>query len=163
MDARPDADAGWRLFVDADACPRVVRDIVVRAAEREQVATLMVANQLLRLPPSPWVQARQVPAGADAADDWIVQQLQAQDLVITGDIPLAARALQSGAQAISARGEVFDSRSIGQLLNMRDFMDSLRSSGVVTGGPPALSQADRQQFANQLDRWLQQRRRALAR
>lgn len=153
----PETPRGLHLFVDADACPRPVREIIQRAAERRHIPTLMVANQLLRLPPSPWVQARQVSAGFDVADQWIVDQVHTGDLVITSDIPLAAAVLDKRAHALSPRGELFDSKSIGQLLNMRDFMDTLRSSGIHTGGPPPMSQADRQNFANQLDRFLARR------
>lgn len=143
-----------QIWVDADACPSVIKEILFRAAERKQIATVLVANQLIRHPPSPWVRAVQVPKGFDVADNHIVECAIAGDLIITADIPLAAAVIENGAHALNPRGEFYSRENIRQLLDMRNFMDTLRSSGVETGGPPVFSQADRQNFANQLDRFL---------
>jgi len=149
-----------RIWVDADACPAPIRDILFRAAERTGTETILVANQWLRTPPSRQVRAFQVPGGADAADDAIVERLAAGDLVVTQDIPLAARALAGGASAISPRGERFSANDIRERLSMRDFMAELRGAGVQTGGPAAMHARDRQAFAAELDRWLAQARPA---
>lgn len=149
-----------RIWVDADACPVPVRDILFRAAARTRAETWFVANQWLRTPPGPWFKTLQVPGGADAADDAIVERLSAGDLVVTQDIPLAARALEAGADAISPRGERFTRNNIAERLSVREFMAELRSAGVQTGGPSALHARDRQAFANELDRWLAQRKPA---
>ena len=146
-----------QIWIDADACPSVVKDIIFRAAERLQIHTFVVANRLLRTPPSRFIQAIQVPSGFDVADAHIVDKLTAGDLVITADIPLAAAVVEKGATAINPRGERYTAENIRQALDMRNFMESLRSSGVETGGPPAFSQADRQAFANTLDRLLAKR------
>jgi len=144
-----------RIWVDADACPVVIKQILFRAAERTGVSLTLVANQALTVPPSRHIRTLQVPAGFDVADNEIVRRLQANDLVITSDIPLAAEVIEKGGLALSPRGELHTADNIRARLNMRDFMDAMRSSGVdVGGGPPALSQADRQAFANHLDRWL---------
>lgn len=143
-----------QIWVDADACPGVIKEILFRAAERKQVQTVLVANQLIRHPPSPWIRAVQVPKGFDVADNHIVDSASVGDLVITADIPLAAAVIEKGAHALNPRGELYSKENIRQLLDMRNFMDTLRSSGVETGGPPAFSQSDRQNFANQLDRLL---------
>jgi len=143
-----------RILVDADACPAVVRDILFRAAERTGVQLILVANQPVRVPPSRVISALQVAAGFDAADNEIVKRLQAGDLVVTADIPLAAEVIAKGGHALNPRGELYTAENIRGLLNMRDFMDTMRASGVRTGGPPALSQGDRQAFANALDRLL---------
>ena len=143
-----------QLWVDADACPKVIKDILFRAAERAQIKLTLVANQMLRTPPSPWLSAVQVPAGFDVADNHIVQHLQADDLVITADIPLAAEVIAKSGLALSPRGELFTKDNVRQLLSMRDFMTGLRDSGVQTGGPAVLSNNDRQVFANKLDRLL---------
>ncbi|MEN3112988.1 YaiI/YqxD family protein [Uliginosibacterium paludis] len=143
-----------RLWVDADACPVVIKEIIFRAAIRKEIATTLVANQMLRVPPSPWIRSVQVPSGFDVADHYIVEQVRTGDLVVTADIPLAARVIEGGASAINPRGELYTQANIRESLSMRDFMESLRSSGVQTGGPAAFSQADRQAFANQLDRLL---------
>ena len=146
------------IWVDADACPVVIKEILFRAAERTGVRLMLVANQPLRVPPSPHIKTLQVPAGFDVADNEIVKRLEQGDLVITADIPLAAEAIEKGALALSPRGEMHTTENIGARLNMRDFMDTMRSSGVeVGGGPPPLNQADRQAFANHLDRWLARR------
>jgi len=142
------------IWVDADACPVVIREILCKAAERSQVQTTFVANHFIRIPPSRWTKSIQVPQGFDIADHEIVKHTQAGDLIITQDIPLASEVIALGALAISPRGEPFTKENIGSRLNMRDFMESLRASGVQTGGPPALSQQDRKTFAGALDRWL---------
>jgi len=146
-----------RIWVDADACPRVIKDILFRAADRVGVLLILVANQPVQVPASPNIRSIQVAPGFDVADNHIVQQAQPGDLVITADIPLAAEAIDKGALALNPRGELYTKENIRQRLNMRDFLDTLRSSGINTGGPAALSQADRQAFANQLDRLLQRR------
>ncbi|MBO1518484.1 YaiI/YqxD family protein [Oceanisphaera pacifica] len=143
-----------QIWVDADACPKVVRDILFRAATRTQTPLTMVANHPLPLPGSPLIKQVQVSKGFDVADDEIVSRIASGDILITADIPLAADALEKGAHVITPRGEKFDKGTIRAKLTMRDFMDTLRSSGVHTGGPPALSAADRQAFANQLDQLL---------
>ena len=143
-----------QIWVDADACPGVIKDILYRAAERLQLPLVLVANQFLRTPPSPWIRAVQVPKGFDVADNHIAAQLQAGDLVITADIPLAAAVIDKAGHALNPRGEFYSRDNIREALDMRNFMDTLRSSGVETGGPPPFSQADRQAFASQLDRFL---------
>ena len=143
-----------QIWVDADACPNVIKDILFRAAERLAIPLTLVANQLVRTPPSRYVKAVQVPAGFDVADNHIVTSLSPGDLVITADIPLASEVLGKGGHALNPRGEFYTRENIGQRLAMRDFMSELRSSGVNTGGPPTLGQRDRQAFANQLDRFL---------
>lgn len=142
------------IWVDADACPLVIKEILFRAAERVGVPLTLVANHALKVPRSKYIKAVLVPSGFDVADDEIARQVQAGDLVITADIPLAAAVIEKGAYALNPRGELYTEDNIRQRLNMRDFMDQLRSSGVNTGGPPALSHSDRQAFANQLDRIL---------
>ena len=146
-----------QIWVDADACPKVIKDILFRAAERAQIQVTVVANQLMRIPASRHIRAVQVPAGFDVADDWIVQQVQAGDLVITADIPLASAVIAGGGHALNPRGEFYSKENIQERLTMRNFMDELRSAGVNTGGPAALGQGDRQAFANQLDRFLARR------
>ncbi|HEB96373.1 MAG TPA: YaiI/YqxD family protein [Sedimenticola thiotaurini] len=148
-----------RIWVDADACPRVVKEILYRAAERTATRVILVANQTLQVPRSPWLESVRVGAGFDVADNHIVQQAAPGDLVVTADIPLAAAVVEKGAQALDPRGELYTTENIRQRLNLRDFMDSLRSSGVDTGGAAPFSQADRQAFANQLDRLLTRHRR----
>ncbi|MFO7858040.1 MAG: YaiI/YqxD family protein [Ectothiorhodospiraceae bacterium] len=145
-----------QIWVDADACPGVVRTILFRAAERTGVALTLVANQPCRVPPCPWIQAIQVASGFDVADNEIVRRAEPGDLVITSDIPLAAEVIDAGAEALSPRGELYSQGNIRARLTMRDFMDTLRASGVDTGGTSAFSQRDRQNFANQLDRLLAQ-------
>jgi len=147
-----------KIWVDADACPGVIRDILFRAAERTATPVTLVANQPIRTPASRLIDALQVPAGADAADNEIVRRLAAGDLVITSDIPLASEVIDNGGLALSPRGELLSAENIRDRLTMRDFMDTLRGSGIPTGGPPALDQRDRRAFANQLDRWLAGRR-----
>ncbi len=143
-----------KIWVDADACPVVIKDILFRAAERTATQLTMVANQFIRTPPSKLINAIQVPAGFDVADDEIVKRLHKGDLVITSDIPLAAEAIEKGALALSPRGEMFSDGNIKARLNMRDFLDTMRTSGIQTGGPPPLNQTDRKNFANNLDKLL---------
>lgn len=145
-----------KIWVDADACPVVIKEIIFRAAVRTGVLTTLVANQPVRIPPSPWIKFQHVASGFDVADNEIVKQVSAGDLVITGDIPLAAEVLDKGGHALNPRGELYSRDSIRARLNMRDFMETLRASGINSGGPPALSQSDRQSFANQLDKLLAQ-------
>jgi len=144
------------IWVDADACPRPVKEILFRAAERKQIPLTLVANQPLSTPPSKVIRSVQVGAGFDVADNHIVQHARAGDLVITADIPLAAEVVAQGCTAINPRGEPYTRENIRERLNMRDFMDSLRSSGVDTGGPATYGQKEKQAFANTLDRLLAQ-------
>jgi uncharacterized protein YaiI (UPF0178 family) len=141
-----------QIWVDADACPAVVKDILYRVAERLELNVTLVANQLMRVPGSRFIRSLQVPAGADVADAEIVRLLAPGDLVVTADIPLAADVLAKGGFALNPRGEFYTENNIAQMLTMRKFMDELRGSGVDTGGPAPYGQADRQQFANALDR-----------
>ncbi|MBT5286579.1 MAG: YaiI/YqxD family protein [Candidatus Thioglobus sp.] len=145
-----------QIWIDADACPVVIKEILFKAADRTQTQTTLVANHALNLPPSRYLSFIQVSAGFDVADNEIVKRLNAGDLVITSDIPLADEVITKGGLALSPRGELFSAGNIKSKLSMRDFMDVIRSSGVQTGGPAPLSQADRQAFANHLDRWLNQ-------
>lgn len=142
------------IWVDADACPGVIKDILFRAAQRTGTQTTLVANHFLRVPPSRCISFLQVTTGFDVADNEIVKRLQEGDLVITSDIPLAAEVIEKGGQALSPRGELFTRDNIKPRLNIRDFLDTMRSSGEYTGGPPPLNQADRREFANHLDRIL---------
>lgn len=149
------AKAGNRkIWVDADACPRVIKDMLYRVADRVPIAVIFVANQGITTPRSPHIRFVQVAAGFDVADNHIAQQAHCGDIVITADIPLAAEVIAKGCLAINPRGELYTTENIRQRLNMRDFMDTMRASGVNTGGPPPLNQADRMAFANQLDRLL---------
>jgi uncharacterized protein YaiI (UPF0178 family) len=144
-----------KVWVDADACPVVVKEILYRAADRTGVELTLVANQPLNTPSSPNIKTVQVPQGFDVADDEIVKRCESGDLVITSDIPLAAEVIEKGAHALSPRGELHTKENIGARLNMRDFLDTMRSSGVeMSGGPAAFSQRDKQDFANNLDRLL---------
>ncbi|AIF48993.1 YaiI/YqxD family protein [Dyella japonica] len=143
-----------QIWVDADACPAAIKEVLFRAAEREQVHVTLVANQWLRTPPSRFVRAIQVPGGFDVADNEIVDRVSAGDLVVTQDIPLAAAVIGKGALAVHPRGELYTPDTIAQRLSMRNFMDELRGAGVDTGGPAAFHARDKQAFANQLDRWL---------
>ena len=142
------------IWVDADACPGVIKEILFRAAERTQTVTTLVANQYIVTPPSKVISMVQVGSGFDVADNEIVKRVVAGDLVITSDIPLAAEVVEKGAQALSPRGESYTKETIRQRLNMRDFMETLRNSGVQTGGPAAMNHADRLTFANRLDWWI---------
>ena len=148
------------IWVDADACPAVIKDILYRAAQRSQQPLTLVANQMLRTPPSPLIRAVQVPRGFDVADAYIVEHASTGDLVITADIPLASEVLRKGALVLSPRGERYTADSINERLSMRDMMEELRSTGVETGGPSAFSQADRRAFGNALDRLIAARDRA---
>ncbi|MDG1843585.1 MAG: YaiI/YqxD family protein [Nitrospinaceae bacterium] len=146
-----------KIWVDADACPKPVKDILFRLAERKKIMVTFVANQRLRLVKSPFIQLIQVGSGADIADDEIANKCEGGDLIITADIPLAARIIAKGAQALDPRGKIYDKNNIGQLLDMRNFMDELRGSGVETGGPPSFGQKERFKFANELDKFIAQR------
>ena len=143
-----------RIWVDADACPVVIKEMLYRAADRAKVETRFVANKLLRLPPSPYLQAIQVAQGFDVADNKIVQELNTGDLVITADIPLAAQVIAKGGHALNPRGEFYSSENIQERLGMRNFMEELRASGVQTNGPNAFNAADKKAFAAQLDQFL---------
>ncbi len=143
-----------KIWVDADACPVVIKDILFRAAERTGVELTLVANQAVRIPRSRHISFLQVAQGFDVADNEIVKRVCAGDLVITADIPLAAEVIEKGGHALNPRGELYSTDNIRARLNMRDFMDTLRASGIDTGGPPTMSQGDRQSFANHLDKML---------
>jgi len=146
-----------RIWVDADACPNTVKSILYRAAERVGLELTLVANHALRVPASPYIRTLQVPGGFDVADNWITQRVEPGDLVITADIPLASAVIDQGATALNPRGELYTPENIRERLAMRNLMEELRSTGVVTGGPSALGDRERQAFANQLDRLLAQR------
>ena len=146
-----------KIWVDADACPKVIKNILFRVAERTKIPVILGANQLLQLPHSPFIDLVQVEQGADIADDEIEKRCEAGDLVITADIPLAARVVKKGALALDPRGTMYDKSNIGQILGMRDFMDSLRGSGIETGGPNSFGQREQAKFANELDRLIAQR------
>lgn len=143
-----------KIWVDADACPVVIKEILFKAAERTKIAVTLIANQHISTPNSQFIHFLQVPGGFDVADDEIVSRVGKGDLVITADIPLAAEAIDKGALALGPRGEMYSPENIRARLNMRDFMDTLRGSGINTGGPPPLSQSDRKQFADHLDKYL---------
>lgn len=142
------------IWVDGDACPVAIKEILYRAARRTGTRLTLIANQPIRVPRSEYIRALQVAAGFDAADNEIAQRVQPGDLVVTADIPLADEVISRGALALNPRGELYTRENIKSRLNMRDFMDTLRASGIDTGGAPAMSQSDRQQFANHLDRLL---------
>jgi uncharacterized protein YaiI (UPF0178 family) len=148
--------SSMQIWVDADACPNVIKEILFRAADRVAVQVTLVANQAIQVPRSSHIRSIQVASGFDVADNYIVQQAQAGDLVITADIPLASEAIDKGCLALNPRGDLYTTENIRQRLNMRDFMDTMRASGVDTGGPATFSKADRMAFANQLDRLLAQ-------
>jgi uncharacterized protein YaiI (UPF0178 family) len=143
-----------KIWVDADACPRVIKEILFRAADRVHIPVILVANQHIPVPGSPHIRSIQVAGGFDVADNYIVRQVEAGDLVITADIPLADEVINKGGLALNPRGELYTRENIRQRLNMRDFLETMRSSGVDTGGPPVFNQSDRMAFANQLDRLL---------
>ncbi len=143
-----------KIWVDADACPNVIKEILFRAAERTQVHVTLVANHAMRIPPSKFVQRLQVAAGFDVADHEIVRRCEPGDLIITQDIPLAAELIEKGLQVLHPRGEMYSEATIRQKLTMRDFNETMRASGIQTGGPPSISQAERQAFANALDKIL---------
>lgn len=144
-----------QIWVDADACPKVVKEILFRVAERAKVQVTLVANQSLSTPPSAFIKSIRVSAGFDVADNYIVQQVETDDLIITADIPLAAEVIEKGGHALNPRGELYSTETIKQKLVMRDLMDELRGTGEITGGPPPLNQRDRREFANQLDRFVE--------
>ena len=146
------------IWVDADACPGVIKDILFRAAERTQIMMTLVANNPLRTPRSPYIRMLQVPRGFDVADNEIAKRVEAGDLVITADIPLASDVIARGAHALNPRGELYTLGNIRERLQMRNFMDELRGSGVQTGGPPTLDHTDRKRFADALDRFLSRKR-----
>ncbi|MGB3647275.1 MAG: YaiI/YqxD family protein [Desulfobulbales bacterium] len=143
-----------QIWVDADACPNVIKEILFRAAERVQIPLILVANKILQIPPSHYIRTMRVGAGFDVADNTIVREMESGDLVITADIPLAAAVIGRGGHALNPRGEFYSKENIEERLTMRNFMDELRETGVNTGGPATLSQKDRQAFANGLDRFL---------
>lgn len=147
------------IWIDADACPNMIKEIVFRAAMRLKIDTVLVANQPMRLPPSPYIRAVQVASGFDVADKHIVDSMTAGDLVITADIPLAAHVIEKGGVALNPRGELYTKENVRERLSLRNFMDELRSGGVNTGGPPALGPKDKQAFANGLDATLAKLRR----
>jgi uncharacterized protein YaiI (UPF0178 family) len=148
-----------QIWVDADACPGTIKEILFRVADRTCIRVTLVANHPMRVPTSSHIRFLQVPAGFDAADQRIVELLEPDDLVITADIPLAAAAIDKHAHALNPRGELYTQENIRERLSMRNFMDELRGSGVVTGGPSALSQRDRQAFASSLDAFLARHKR----
>ena len=148
-----------KIWVDADACPVVIKEILFRAATRTQMETILVANAPLRIPNSPYIRMVQVPRGFDVADNHIVAALEPGDLVITADIPLAASVVERGAEALNPRGEMYNSDNVRELLDLRNFMATMRESGLVTGGDAAHNHGDRQAFANRLDQWLTKRSR----
>ena len=143
-----------QIWVDADACPNVIKDILFRAAERVQTPLILVANKTLQTPPSRYISSIRVGAGLDVADNAIVKEMESGDLVITADIPLASEVIGKDGHALNPRGEFYSKENIEERLTMRNFMDELRDAGVNTGGPATLNQKDRQAFANQLDRFL---------
>ncbi len=143
-----------QIWVDADACPNVIKEILFRAAERVQTSLILVANKTLRIPVSSYISSIRVGAGLDVADNAIVKEMESGDLVITADIPLASEVIGKGGYALNPRGEFYSKENIEERLTLRNFMDELRGSGVNTGGPATLNQKDRQAFANQLDRFL---------
>ncbi len=143
-----------KIWVDADACPNVIKNILFKAAERTQIPCILVANQKIQTPPSSFISSRQVSQGFDVADDYIVQNIEAGDLAITADIPLAAEIIDKEAIAINPRGEIYNKENIKQRLAMRDFMDQMRGSGIQSGGPATFNQQDRMAFANSLDKLL---------
>lgn len=143
-----------KIWVDADACPKVIREVLIRAAERTGIDVYFVANHYIPLPTRINIHRRQVSAGFDIADNEIVKLAESDDLIITSDIPLASEVIDKGALALTPRGELFTKENIKQRLNIRDFMDTMRSSGIESGGPAPISQTDRRDFANQLDKFL---------
>lgn len=142
------------IWVDADACPKAMKEILFRAANRTETPLTLVANQALSTPPSAFINSIQVSAGFDVADNYIAQQTKAGDIVITADIPLAADIVAKGAYGINPRGQLYTENNIKQTLSMRNFMEEMRSTGQLSGGPPPLDQRDKQAFANTLDRLL---------
>lgn len=150
-----------QIWVDADACPVEVKEILFRAADRTHVQVTLIANQLIRTPGSKYIRSVQVPKGFDVADNEIVKRCEAGDLVITADVPLADEVIAKGCTTLSPRGELDTASTIKAKLTMRNFMETLRNSGVETGGPASFSAADKQAFGRQLDTWLQKNRPSL--
>ena len=148
----------FSIWVDGDACPNLIKTVLFRAAQKRQLSLLLVANQFIAVPPSKVIRAIRVSGGFDAADDYIVQHMQPGDLVITGDIPLAAKVIEREGKVINPRGEVFSRDNIGERLAMRNFMEDMRNNGLITGGAAAMAAKDVQNFANALDRFLASRR-----
>lgn len=144
----------FTIWIDADACPNLIKTVLFKAAQKRQLMTILVANQLIATPPSKYIRSVRVSGGFDVADDYIVQHLQAGDLVISGDIPLAANVIEKQGFVINPRGEMYDQRNIGEKLAMRNFMEEMRNSGQVSGGAAAMGAKDVQNFANALDRFL---------
>ena len=144
----------FQIWVDADACPRAIKEVLYKAADKRQIPMTLIANQFLRTPPSKFITSVQVPTGFDVADNTIVERMQAGDLVVTQDIPLADEVISRGGQALNPRGTLYTRENIKDHLTRRDMLDELRSSGTITGGPPALDKKDVQTFANALDRTL---------
>lgn len=143
-----------QIWVDADACPNPVKAVLFRAAQKRQLSLLLIANQFIATPPSKYIRAIRVGGGFDVADDYIVQHMRSGDLVITGDIPLAAKVIEKHGHAINPRGEVYSPENIGEKLALRDFMEQMRNGGLASGGPSAMGAKDVQNFANALDRFL---------
>jgi uncharacterized protein YaiI (UPF0178 family) len=143
-----------KIWVDADACPVAIKEILFKCADRRNVSLTLVANQTLRIPKSPNLSFKKVPAGFDVADNEIVKQMNSGDLVITADIPLASEVIEEGGIALNPRGDLYTQENVKSRLAMRNLMDTLRSGGMDTGGPAALNKKDIQAFANQLDRWI---------
>lgn len=143
-----------QIWVDADACPNIIKEVLFRAAKRTELPLTLVANHFLRTPPSPLIRAIQVEGGFDVADDFIARECEPGDLVVTADIPLAAAVMKKGGHALNPRGEFYTDDNIRERVAMRNFMDQMRASGVQTGGPPALNDRDKQRFANSLDSFL---------
>ena len=161
MNKEPTSESSknFRIWVDADACPSALKEILFRTAKRLEIPLILVANAGMQCPKSKWIRLQLVPHGADVADQWIVDTMDAGDLVITGDIPLAARVVEKEGIAIGTRGEVFDDASVHERLATRNLMEQFRSAGIETSGPKPLAQKDVQAFANSLDRWLSRRLR----
>lgn len=157
VDDESGADEGLQIWVDADACPAAVKDILYRVANRRRLRVTLVANQMLRVPPSPWIRAVQVPAGFDVADERIASAVRPGDLVVTADVPLAGQVVARGGFVLDPRGSLLDESNVRERLALRNFLDELRSGGVETSGPRAYAAADRQRFANALDTFLARR------
>lgn len=160
VNSEKDKDIIVKIWIDADGCPVAVREIIYRAAKRKEIETVLVANRVIDAPSSKWLSSIVVSSGADVADDWIAQRVEPQDIVITADIPLAARVVESGATGIGHRGQLYTEENVRERLSMRDFMHDLREMGVQTGGPSSFGPRDKQKFANALDKLLTARQRA---
>jgi uncharacterized protein len=146
------------IWVDGDACPVVIKDILFRAADRTATPLTLVANKLLRVPPSANIRSIQVARGFDVADDHIAGEMKPGDLVVTADIPLASQVIDRGGVALNPRGTIYTAENVKEHLAMRNFMEQMRSEGMEAGGPAPFNNSDRQAFANQLDRWLATKR-----